>query len=435
MYTTTESLYEKYKECNGQVSTDTRKLKKGSVFFALKGDNYNANEFVSKALEQGCSYAVADDPKFVNDPRILLVQDTLTALQHLARYHRAQLSIPFIAITGSNGKTTTKELINAVLSKKYKTLATVGNLNNHIGVPLTLLSIEIDHEVAIIEMGANHQGEIDMLCNIADPDYGIITNIGKAHLEGFGGIEGVKKGKSELYKYLLAKKGKVFVHADDDVLYELAVQNDKITYGTKKLYDVIGKLNESAAQVEFAWKTRYTATELKNAPLIKTQLVGIYNYYNLLCAACVGTTFHVPENDINAALQEYSPSNSRSQLQRTDKNTLILDYYNANPSSMSAAIENFSKLEADNKMLVLGDMLELGDESIKEHKLVIDLLKNKKLDNFILVGPVFQSIGEGRAFPDSGEALKYLKNLNIQGSTVLIKGSRGIKLENVLEAF
>ncbi|MFL5754135.1 MAG: UDP-N-acetylmuramoyl-tripeptide--D-alanyl-D-alanine ligase [Bacteroidia bacterium] len=428
-------LYEKFLASGLQVCTDTRKLIPNSIFFALKGDNFNANEFALKSLEQGCSYAVIDEERYKSGERTILVKDALETLQALAHHHRKQFEIPFIAITGSNGKTTTKELINAVLSKKYNTLATQGNLNNHIGVPLTLLSVRKEHEMAIIEMGANHQGEIDLLCRIADPDYGIITNVGKAHLEGFGGIEGVIKGKSELYRYILEKKGKIFVHGDDEVLNGLLPNNDKITYGTKKLYDVIGKLNEKAEQVEFAWKTRYTAPQLKDAPFLKTQLVGIYNYYNLLCAACVGITFRVEEQQINEALTSYVPSNMRSQLLRTAYNTLILDYYNANPSSMSAAIENFSKMNAANKMLVLGDMLELGEDTVKEHQHILDLLREKQLENYVLVGPVFNSISREKSFTDSDKAYTYLKQLHLKENTILIKGSRGIKLENVLEAF
>ncbi len=435
-YTDIPDLYGKYMECRQQICTDTRKLIPGSVFFALKGGNFNANSFAAQALNGGCAYAVIDDAVYHRpDGKTLLVKDSLEALQELAAYHRRQLHIPFIGITGSNGKTTSKELINAVLSKKYNTLATAGNLNNHIGVPLTLLSITSAHEIAIIEMGANHQGEIDFLCRLADPDYGVITNIGKAHLEGFGGIEGVKKGKSELYRHLMQKKGKVFVHGDDDILHDLALTNDKITYGTKKHYDIVGKVNENATQVEFAWKTRYAASELKTAPYIKTHLVGIYNYYNLLCAACVGSTFHVEEQAINEALQEYIPSNNRSQLEKRGSNTLILDYYNANPTSMAAAIENFASLKAPLKLLVLGDMLELGEESIKEHQAIIDLLKEKNLLNYVLVGPVFASLEKKQAFTNAKEASEYFKKQFISDYTILIKGSRGIKLEDVLTAF
>jgi UDP-N-acetylmuramoyl-tripeptide--D-alanyl-D-alanine ligase len=346
------------------------------------------------------------------------------------------MGIPVIGITGSNGKTTSKELINAVLSQKFNVLATEGNLNNHIGVPLTLLNIKASHEIAIIEMGANHQGEIAMLCEIAEPDFGVITNIGKAHLEGFGGIEGVKKGKSELYRYIQNKKGKLFVHGDDDVLIELATGTEKITYGTKKLYDIVGAVVQDKSEfISFQWATRYTAASMKNSPVVNTKLVGIYNYYNLLCAACIGNYFKIEDSLINKALIEYTPSNNRSQLHKTKYNTLILDYYNANPSSMSLAIDNFAALAQANKFVVLGDMLELGEESAKEHEAIVDLLLKNNL-NSILVGPHFIEAGKkvnAKTFATSDEALSYLKDHPIADSVILIKGSRGIKLEKVVD--
>ena len=463
------------------VCTDTRDIKPGSIFFALKGGNFNGNQFAEKAIEMGCAYAVIDEEistsndngkeeQFplkkslsraeskegwgIND-KLILVEDVLSALQQLANHHRKQLTIPVIGITGSNGKTTSKELINVVLSKKYKVLATVGNLNNHIGVPLTILNITKQHEMAIIEMGANHKGEIAELCTIAEPNFGIITNIGKAHLEGFGGIEGVKIGKSELYKYIESKQaclpdrqGKLFVHGDDEVLLELSGNNEKITYGTKKLYDIVGAISENKTEfISFQWATRYTAVDIKKSELVSTQLVGIYNYYNLLCAACVGNYFKVDDASINQALKEYSPSNNRSQLHKTKSNTLILDYYNANPSSMSLAIENFANLNHPNKMVILGDMLELGSESEKEHDAIVNLLKEKNISNAILVGPLFVTAGkdltpspspngEGggwRTFSNSDEVVAFLKQNKIADSTILIKGSRGIKLEKVVE--
>src|SRR6201993_3640756 len=298
-------LYDKFLSCSQNITTDTRKITKGCIYFALKGEKFDGNIFAEDALEQGAAYAVVDNAKVAKGEKYILVQDVLTTLQQLANHHRKQLKIPVIGITGSNGKTTTKELIHAVLSKKYNTQYTQGNLNNHIGVPLTLLTITPQHEMAVVEMGANHQLEIDMLCRNAEPDFGIITNIGKAHLEGFGGIEGVKKGKSELYKYLKEKNGTVFLHGDDVVLNDLSKENNKYTYGTKKLYDVVGKFSESNLFVELAWKTRYTAPELKNADFIKTKLVGIYNYYNALCAACVGTFFKIEDEQIKEALISY----------------------------------------------------------------------------------------------------------------------------------
>jgi len=432
MTDTISTIYTYYLQAGQKICTDTRKAEKGALFFALRGPNFNANELAQKALDLGCSYAIIDDATYKTSDKTILVEDVLKTLQALANHHRKQLSIPVLGITGSNGKTTSKELVNAVLSKKFKTLATEGNLNNHIGVPLTLLSITNEHEFAIIEMGANHQGEINELSEIADPDFGIITNIGKAHLEGFGGIEGVKKGKSELYKYIAKKKGKIFLHGDDDVLQELSKDNDKITYGTKKLYDVVGKIKSEAEKVQFAWRTRYTAPELQKAEFIPTNIVGIYNYYNLLCAACVGNYFKVEEKDINDALSNYEPSNNRSQLYKTENNTLILDYYNANPTSMRAAIENFANIQAEQKMLILGDMLELGEESIQEHEAIIALLKEKNLIDHLLVGPIFHSIQKEKSFVDSDKAHEYLQSHPSKDKTILIKGSRGIKLEKVL---
>lgn len=427
-------LYAKFLSCNQNITTDTRKITKGCIYFALKGEKFDGNTFAQQAIEQGAAYVVIDDAKVAKDEKYILVQDVLTALQQLANHHRKQLNIPVIGITGSNGKTTTKELVQAVLSKKYNTQYTQGNLNNHIGVPLTLLTITPQHELAVVEMGANHQLEIDMLCRIAEPNFGIITNIGKAHLEGFGGIEGVKKGKSELYRYLKEKNGTVFLHGDDVVLADLAKENNKVTYGTNKLYDVVGKCNKSSLFVEFAWRTRYKATEVKAADYIKTNLVGVYNYNNALCAACVGNYFKIEEDLINEAIQSYVPTNNRSQLQKTENNSLILDYYNANPTSMHAAIENFYNMDAADKMLVLGDMLELGEESVIEHQAIINLLHEKKLNDYLLVGPIFSSLQKEKSFVTSKQAQEFLQANPTKNKTILIKGSRGIALEEVLKA-
>jgi UDP-N-acetylmuramoyl-tripeptide--D-alanyl-D-alanine ligase len=427
-------LYTKFISCNQNITTDTRKITKSCIYFALKGEKFDGNTFAQQALEQGAAYAVVDDAKVAKNDSYILVQDVLTTLQQLANHHRRQLNIPIIGITGSNGKTTTKELVHAVLSKKYNTQYTQGNLNNHIGVPLTLLTITPQHEMAVVEMGANHQLEIDMLCRIAEPNFGIITNIGKAHLEGFGGIEGVKKGKSELYKYLKEKNGTVFLHGDDTVLTDLAKENNKITYGTNKLYDVVGKCNKNSLFVEFAWRTRYKAIEVKAADYIKTNLVGVYNYNNALCAACVGNYFKIEETLINEAIQSYMPTNNRSQLQKTENNSLILDYYNANPTSMQAAIENFYNMDAADKMLVLGDMLELGEESVTEHQAIINLLHEKKLNDYLLVGPIFSSLQKEKSFVTSKQASDFLFTNPQKNKTILIKGSRGIALEEVVKA-
>ena len=432
-YISIEELYGFYLNAKQQICTDTRKLEAGSVFFALKGGNFNANEFAQKANNAGCSIAVVDEEKYVTDAKIVLVEDVLKALQQLATHHRRQFKIPFLAITGSNGKTTNKELINAVLSKKFKTLATIGNLNNHIGVPLTLLNIKTEHEFAIIEMGANHQGEINELCLIAEPDFGLITNIGKAHLEGFGGEEGIKKGKSELYKYIRSKQGKVFINADDDVLNELAFDNDKVTYGCKKLYDVIGKDCTTSETVSMKFTTRYGEKDWNKLPLINTQIVGSYNFINCLTAACVGNYFKVEDNLIKEALENYLPNMNRSQLVKTSRNTVLLDAYNANPNSMAVAIENFANYRSDKKLVLLGDMFELGEYSHSEHQKIVNLLEEKKLQNVVLVGEEFFKLDtkQFQKFKTTLECLNYLKNLNVSENTILIKGSRGMKMETL----
>lgn len=432
-YISIEELYGFYLNAKQQICTDTRKLEAGSVFFALKGGNFNANEFAQKAINAGCSIAVVDEQKYVTDAKIVLVEDVLKALQQLANHHRRQFKMPFLAITGSNGKTTNKELINAVLSKKFKTLATIGNLNNHIGVPLTLLNLKTEHEFAIIEMGANHQGEINELCQIAEPDFGLITNIGKAHLEGFGGEEGIKKGKSELYKYIKSKQGKVFINADDEVLNELAFDNDKVTYGCKKLYDVIGKDCTTSETVSMKFTKRYGEKDWNKLPIINTQIVGSYNFINCLTAACVGNYFKVEDNLIKEALENYLPNMNRSQLVKTSRNTVLLDAYNANPNSMAVAIENFANYRSDKKLVLLGDMFELGEYSHAEHQKIVKLLEEKKLQNVVLVGEEFFKLDtkQFQKFKTTLECLNYLKNLNVSENTILIKGSRGMKMETL----
>jgi len=431
----TEDLYKFYLKANQQVCTDTRKLEVDSVFFALKGGNFNANEFAQKAIDTGCSIAVVDEEKYVTNPKIVLVPDVLKALQQLATHHRRQFKIPVLAITGSNGKTTNKELINIVLSKKFKALATVGNLNNHIGVPLTLLNIKTEHEFAIIEMGANHQGEINELCQIAEPDFGLITNIGKAHMEGFGGIEGIKKGKSELFKYIKTKAGKVFINGDDDVLYELAFDNDKVTYGCKKLYDVIGKDCSITETVSMKYTTRYGEKDFNKLSVINTQIVGSYNFINCLAAACIGNYFKVEDDRIKEALENYLPNMNRSQLIKTNRNTILLDAYNANPNSTFAAIENFANYRSDKKLLLLGDMFELGEYSHDEHQKIVNLLQEKKLNNVVLVGDEFFKLKTNsfQKFKTTQECLSYLKDLHVSENTILIKGSRGMKMEILQE--
>jgi len=434
-FPTIEALYEVFTKANAGVCTDTRNILKGSLFFALKGQSFNANQFAATAIEQGCAYAIIDEAPEVSHDQFILVPDVLTALQELAQHHRRQFSIPFLAITGSNGKTTNKELIHAVLSRKYNTLATIGNLNNHIGVPLTLLRVNRQHEFAIIEMGANHQGEINALCNIAEPDFGLITNIGKAHLEGFGGIEGVKKGKSEMYRYLKAKGGKIFVNGDDEVLVELAGNNDKVTYGCKKLYDVIGKDCTSGENVSLKYTTRYGDKDWLKLPQINTKIIGAYNFINCLTAACVGNYFKVDDASIAEALEGYTPNMNRSQLLNTARNTLILDAYNANPNSMKAAIDNFAKHSAQNKLLLLGDMFELGEYSNEEHQRVVALLQQHGFNKVVLVGEEFYktAAADYLKFTTTAECAEYLKQTAVSGATVLIKGSRGMKMESLKE--
>ena len=418
------------------ICTDTRNIIPHSIFFALKGANFNANEFAETALNAGCSAVVIDEEKYKKDDRYFLVEDVLKTLQELANYHRKQFNIPVIGITGTNGKTTSKELVNAVLSQQFKVLATKGNLNNHIGVPLTLLGLTKEHEMAIIEMGANHQGEISELCSIAEPNYGMITNIGKAHLEGFGGYEGVIKTKNELYQNIKKSGGKLFVNADNSLLNELSSGINRITFGTSEDVDFIGKFIESNPFVKLQYKAKTDSGSVDKKPIVQTHLVGNYNFENILAAACIGNYFKLTDDKIKAGIESYVPSNNRSQVIQTKHNVLLLDAYNANPSSMSAAIENFAQMNKPNKMVILGDMLELGVDSKKEHDAVVSLLKQKNLSNALLVGPFFKESGKlmnALTFNSSDECIDYLKQNSIQNSTILIKGSRGIKLEKVVE--
>jgi len=422
-----DELYELYLQ-NPSVETDTRKLKKGDIFFALKGPNFNGNHYLQQAIEQGASYCVSDEETDYRHDNIILVDDALETLQALAKKHRMQFDIPFIAITGSNGKTTTKELVSEVLSKKYKTYTTFGNLNNHIGVPLTLLRIKKDAEMAVIEMGANHQKEIAGYCEYAMPTYGIITNVGKAHLEGFGGEEGVKKGKGELFDYLRGHGGVAFIFSDYDYLHDLSkgIQHI-ITYGEKS-GEYRGKVIEDESFLEVA------ITKGANIPLIKTQLIGNYNLPNILTAACVGKTFDVADNAIKAALEDYTPSNSRSQLIQLDNNKIILDAYNANPSSMKAAINNFANMEGDNKILILGGMMELGTDSLKEHKAIVDLIASKNWRQIVLVGKDYVNLPSGFLhFASSLEAKEWYKQQEFNNTLILIKGSRSMQMEKIIE--
>lgn len=416
------------------ITTDSRNCPVGSVFFALKGDKFNANQFAAMALEQGCAYAVIDEAVYAKDDRYIVVPDVLKALQELAAYHRKQTGTRIIGITGSNGKTTTKELIAAVLQGKYKILYTRGNLNNHIGVPLTLLQLKPEHQLAIIEMGANHPGEIKDLCEIATPDFGIITNVGKAHLEGFGSFEGVMKTKAELYDFIAAQGMGVFINEDNKYLLEMAgksnLNEDKlIPYALESHPDltiVTGKLLSSDP---------FLAMECQTGSIfnINTRLIGAYNAENVLAAVTVGHFFGLKNNEIKRGIEAYEPKNNRSQLTVTDKNKLVVDAYNANPSSMQAAILNFERLEGQDKTLILGDMLELGTESLVEHQAIVNLLEEKGFKNVLLVGKEFgKSVHAFEVFGDVGELSDFIAQKPIKNQYILIKGSRGIQLEKII---
>jgi UDP-N-acetylmuramoyl-tripeptide--D-alanyl-D-alanine ligase len=417
-------LYEQYPS----VQTDTRKLKSGDIFFALKGGNFNGNAFAKQAIDSGAAYAVIDEIAFEIPGKTFLVDDVLTALQQLAKHHREQFTIPFIAITGSNGKTTTKELVHTVLSSSYKAYTTEGNLNNHIGIPLTILKIKKDAEIAVIEMGANHQKEIEGYCVYTQPTHGIITNCGKAHLEGFGDIEGVKKGKGELYDYLRKTNGVAFVMWDYEYLQDMSKGITSIRkYGTANA-DVEGKVIKSEPFLEVE------IIKGVDTGSIKTQLVGDYNLPNVLVAVATAKYFNVPADSIKEAIKNYSPSNSRSQLVEKGSNKIILDAYNANPSSMKLAIENFSRLQADNKVLMLGAMAELGKESLNEHKDIVDVIKQNQWKAVVLVGGDFLKFQHPyHSFANSTEAKGWLQAQHLENTHMLIKGSRSMQMEKVLD--
>jgi UDP-N-acetylmuramoyl-tripeptide--D-alanyl-D-alanine ligase len=468
--TATEQLYKLFQQ-HPLISTDTRKILPGSLFFALKGEKFDANTFAANALEAGAAYAIIDNPAYRLNEKYILVDDVLTALQDLARHHRSQLTIPVIGLTGTNGKTTTKELINSVLSQHYKTLATQGNLNNHIGVPLTILTIGEMHEMAVIEMGANHQKEIELLCSIAQPTHGLITNVGKAHLEGFGGFEGVKKGKGELYDFLRLENpktclpasrvrkserqddiGVAFVNSGSADLMEMQHARglkNVVLYGTIGAGNLVtGKIIENSPLLSIKW-TNNNAGESHH---VKTQLTGAYNLDNILAAICIGVYFNLTDDEINKGIESYQPKNNRSQILQTVTNTLICDYYNANPSSMAVAIENIGKIGANRKVLILGDMFELGDEAAAEHEAVIKKAMDIPVDERIFIGNEFYSLSpkvrksgspeEEKGDSDSttfyhtaDDAIAALKVNPIKHATILIKGSRGMALERLVKLF
>jgi UDP-N-acetylmuramoyl-tripeptide--D-alanyl-D-alanine ligase len=410
------------------VSTDTRTLEKGTLFFALKGENFNGNRFAQKALDLGASFCIIDEVQKPDNERYILVDDVLQTLQKLANYHRNYLNIPIVALTGSNGKTTTKELIHAVLKQRYKTQATLGNLNNHIGVPLTLLRMDESTEIGIVEMGANHIGEIAQLCKIANPDFGYITNFGKAHLEGFGSEEGVVKGKSELYDYLKQKKGAIFLNIDDKKqVKQVGDYQNRITFSETESSDFTIALQRESP---------FLKIEISKT-IIQTQLLGRYNFTNTAVAIAVGLHFDVDLTSIKKGVESYVPKNNRSQIIKQNSNTIILDAYNANPSSIDAALKNFKTMEGDQKIVILGDMFELGEQSYAEHQSIIDLAQKLDFSQLYLVGNQFfehhQNYSNVLFFKDFERLKIHLEDYPIKQSMVLVKGSRGMALERLLE--
>ncbi len=412
------------------VSTDSRKIFSGCMFFALKGDNFNGNKYAADALLQGAAYAVTDEDVDAPAEKVLRVENVLSALQQLATFHRRYLGIPIFAITGTNGKTTTKELVTAVLKQKFDTVSTQGNLNNHIGVPLTLLSMSKSTQLGVVEMGANHRHEIAELCSIAQPNAGLITNVGKAHLEGFGSFEGVKKTKAELYDYLVQHGGQAFALSDSTDLKEMLrihKVHDAILYGLKEFGAAVEAETES---------NPFLSLRMPDGAKLQTKLVGGYNAPNVLAAIAVGRYFGVEENKIREAIENNVPQNNRSQLVKTAANTVVMDAYNANPTSMAAAVTNFAKMQADKKLLILGDMLELGRDSLSEHQRLVELLKNSGFTSVCLVGKNFCEAAEKSVyltFGDSDTLCEYLKKEQPKGFSILVKGSRGVQLEKVKE--
>ena len=422
-------IHSLFLKCNS-VSIDTRKIESNSFFVAIKGENFDANTFANEALQKGASYVLIDNTDYYIDSRTILVENSLTALQELAKFHREYLKLPIIALTGSNGKTTTKELIYAVLSEKFNTKATIGNLNNHIGVPLTLLSFNKETEVGIVEMGANHKKEIEFLCELAQPDYGYVTNFGKAHLEGFGGVQGVIEAKSEMYTYLSLNNKLVFVNLEDQIQ----------VVKTKNLKSYSFGINNESADICISSVRANPFVEIRYSnSLISTHLIGLYNANNINAALTIGKYFGVDDLTIKKALENYIPENNRSQLIDKGTNQIILDAYNANPSSMAVAIENFVQLDNANKILILGDMFELGTESQQEHNAIVESLMKQEGLICHFVGKEFYLNRIGKVnfhFHETFDAFsEYLKGKTIENSSILIKGSRGMALERTLELF
>lgn len=424
-----QDLYAIYKQYPA-ISTDTRNIIKDSIFFALKGANFNGNSFADQALESGATYVVIDEESFKKGDNYILVDDVLSTLQELATYHRKQLQIPVVGITGTNGKTTSKELLYAVLSQHYKAFATKGNLNNHIGVPLSLLAIDASYEIAIIEMGANHVGEIAFLCNIAQPTHGLITNVGKAHLEGFGSFEGVKKTKGELYDYLQDHKAVLFLQGDNTHLVEMASYRnfEKIVhYGFSMTNDVVGRLVVADPYLSISWHQQG-----EDSYDVKTHLTGSYNTENFLAAIAVGLHFGLKAEEINKGVSTYVPQNNRSQITKTVRNTIVADFYNANASSMSAALDNMEVLTADSKVVILGDMFEMGEEAFVEHRNIIEKANALNFGRLIFVGKEFykQKSAKAEFYETTAEAIDAVRN--ISDSFILLKASRGMAFEKLL---
>ena len=422
-----QELYQQFLECTS-VSIDSRNIQRDAMFFALKGENFNANQFAEDAIHKGARYAVVDDNQYADEPRCILVEDTLETLQQLANWHRRQLKTRVLAITGSNGKTTTKEIVYRVLSEKYSCLATQKNLNNHIGVPLTLLQITTDHQFAVVEMGANHPGEIEMLCKLAEPDYGIITNIGKAHLEGFGSFEGVIHAKSELYDFVCHNSGVVFYNSDNLLLVRLLKERNcqgVVSYGGAHDAYCSGKILENTPYLKLT----------VNDVSFETQLIGDYNVENLLAGICVGKYMNVDHASIHEAIRNYIPSDNRSQVIQKGSNEIILDAYNANPTSMKAALENFQRLNRPNKALILGDMFELGSYSDEEHRNIVNMLIDKNFEKVFLIGEMFYRHAQDQlhAFRSPDEFIQWISHHPLDHYSILIKGSRGMALEKIID--
>lgn len=421
-------LHSLFLECHS-VSTDTRKINPNALFFALKGDNFNGNAYAEQALKHGAKYCVIDEETYNTSSQTILVENVLETLQQLATFHRNYLKLPIIALTGSNGKTTTKELINATLSKKYKTTATVGNLNNHIGVPLTLLSMTKDTEIGIVEMGANHLKEIELLCAIAQPDYGYITNFGKAHLEGFGSVEGVIKGKSEMYDYLISNHKTIFVNGSDPIQLEKTANSNRIIFGNSK---------DSNLSIDFIEAQPNVTLSYHNLT-IKSQLIGAYNFNNIAAAISIANYFKVEDKDIKSAIAGYTPTNNRSQVINKGTCKVILDAYNANPTSMQAALSNFDKLNDHNKIAIIGDMFELGKEAKTEHETIVKLSTSLNIDKVIVIGENFfntlTSVDNLLKFQSFDEFKEKMNLEDIKHATLLIKGSRGMAMERILDLF